>query len=143
MTLPLVAKSDARVSKVFDEYLQGIQLLTDRVFAWLFVGQWVFAVLCAILISPLTWNGMEDSIHIHVWAASFLGGTLISLPIALILWIPGSLLTRIVVASTQVMFSGLIIHLMGGRIEAHFHIFGSLAILAFYAIRASSFRPLR
>ena len=61
---------------------------------------------------------MEGSIHIHVWAASFLGDTLISLPIALILWIPGNLLTRIVVASTQVMFSGLIIHLMGGRIRS-------------------------
>jgi len=132
MTLSPDTNEDVRVARVFVEYLQKIQILTDRVFAWLFIGQWVFAVLCAILISPLTWNGMEDSIHIHVWAASFLGGTLISLPIALILWIPGSLLTRIVVASTQVMFSGLIIHPMGGRIEAHFHIFGSLAILSFY-----------
>ncbi len=132
MTLAPGTNEDPRVARVFVEYLRNIQELTDRVFAWLFIGQWVFAVLCAIFISPLTWNGMEDSIHIHVWAASFLGGTLISLPIALILWIPGSLLTRIVVASTQVMFSGLIIHLMGGRIEAHFHIFGSLAILSFY-----------
>ncbi len=132
MKLPLDTNEDPRVARVFVEYLQKIQLLTDRVFAWLFIGQWVFAVLCAVIISPLTWNGMEDSIHIHVWAASFVGGTLISLPIALILWIPGSLLTRIVIASAQVMFSGLIIHLMGGRIEAHFHIFGSLAILSFY-----------
>ena len=27
---------------------------------------------------------------------------------------------------------GLLIHLTGGRIETHFHIFGSLAFLAFY-----------
>ncbi len=30
------------------------------------------------------------------------------------------------------LFSALIIHLMGGRIEAHFHVFGSLAFLAAY-----------
>ena len=28
--------------------------------------------------------------------------------------------------------SGLLIHLTGGRIETHFHVFGSLAFLAFY-----------
>jgi hypothetical protein len=28
--------------------------------------------------------------------------------------------------------SALLIHLSGGRIETHFHVFGSLAILAFY-----------
>ena len=30
------------------------------------------------------------------------------------------------------LWSGLLIHLTGGRIETHFHIFGSLAFLAFY-----------
>ena len=30
------------------------------------------------------------------------------------------------------MTSALLIHLTGGRIETHFHIFGSLAFLAFY-----------
>ena len=28
--------------------------------------------------------------------------------------------------------SALLIHLTGGRIETHFHVFGSLAFLAFY-----------
>jgi len=28
--------------------------------------------------------------------------------------------------------SALLIHLSGGRIETHFHVFGSLAFLAFY-----------
>ena len=31
------------------------------------------------------------------------------------------------------LFSALLIHLTGGRIETHFHVFGSLAFLAFYA----------
>src|SRR5437870_7142752 len=30
------------------------------------------------------------------------------------------------------LMSALLIHLTGGRIETHFHVFGSLAILAFY-----------
>ena len=30
------------------------------------------------------------------------------------------------------LWSGLLIHLTGGRIETHFHVFGSLALLAFY-----------
>ncbi len=34
-------------------------------------------------------------------------------------------------SGTQLM-SALLIHLTGGRIETHFHVFGSLAILAFY-----------
>ena len=37
-----------------------------------------------------------------------------------------------VVAVAQVSWSALLIHFSGGRIETHFHIFGSLAILAFY-----------
>ena len=33
------------------------------------------------------------------------------------------------------LWSGLLIHLTGGRIETHFHVFGSLAFLAFYLDR--------
>jgi signal transduction histidine kinase len=37
-----------------------------------------------------------------------------------------------VIAAGQMLMSGLLIHLTGGRIETHFHVFGSLAILAMY-----------
>ena len=40
--------------------------------------------------------------------------------------------TRHVVAVAQMLWSALLIHLTGGRIETHFHVFGSLAFLAFY-----------
>src|SRR6185503_8886845 len=36
------------------------------------------------------------------------------------------------IAMAQMMMSALLIHLTGGRIETHFHVFGSLAFLAFY-----------
>ena len=50
-----------------------------------------------------------------------------SLPIALIVLKPGSRWTRHVIAVSQMLWSGLLIHLTGGRIETHFHVFGSLA----------------
>ena len=41
-------------------------------------------------------------------------------------------ITRHAIAAGQMMMSALLIHLTGGRIETHFHVFGSLAFLAFY-----------
>ena len=41
-------------------------------------------------------------------------------------------MTRHVIAISQMLTSALLIHLSGGRIETHFHVFGSLAFLAFY-----------
>ena len=40
--------------------------------------------------------------------------------------------TRHSIAAAQMLMGALLIHLSGGRIETHFHIFGSLAFLAFY-----------
>jgi signal transduction histidine kinase len=45
---------------------------------------------------------------------------------------PGAAITRYVIAVAQMLWSALVIHLTGGRIETHFHVFGSLAFLAFY-----------
>ncbi len=123
---------ERRIEEVFQANLTKLRMSTDRVFAWLLLGQWIFAIACSLWISPTSWDGPESSVHIHVWAAVCLGGVLISLPLALIFWFPSSPLNRFVNASAQVLFSSLLIHLMGGRIEAHFHIFGSLAILSFY-----------
>src|SRR3954454_18557983 len=55
-----------------------------------------------------------------------------SLPVALALVLPGHLATRHAVAVGQMLASALLIHLTGGRLETHFHVFGSLAFLAFY-----------
>lgn len=105
---------------------------TDRMFAYLLAIQWVAGVAAALLISPLTWVGAASQTHVHVWAAVFLGGAISGFPIWLALRHPGRILTRHVVAIAQMLSSALLIHLTGGRIETHFHIFGSLAFLAFY-----------
>ena len=94
--------------------------------------QWFAGIIIAVIVSPRTWAGQSSSIHLHVWAAIFLGGAISSFPILLALIRPGAAFTRYTISVAQMLFSGLLIHLTGGRIESHFHIFGSLAFLAFY-----------
>lgn len=122
----------SRTNERFERYRRRTLASTDRLFAGLFVGQWLFAIFIALVLSPYGWEGKERAVHMHVWIAIFLGGALASLPIALALKQPGQALTRHVIAVAQMLFSALLIHLSGGRIETHFHVFGSLAILAFY-----------
>jgi two-component system, sensor histidine kinase and response regulator len=122
----------ARAEFLFREARQTNYQRIDRMFAGLMTVQWLAGVLTAILVSPKAWEGSESHTHIHVWAALILGGIITVLPVTLALVRPGEALTRYTIAATQMMMSGLLIHLSGGRIETHFHIFGSLAFLAFY-----------
>src|SRR6185436_12567212 len=94
---------------------------TDRWFAWLMIVQWLFGILLAVVYSPYGWAGRARSVHEHVYAAVFLGGAIASLPVLLALVRPGDALTRHVIAVGQVLYSALLIHLTGGRIETHFH----------------------
>jgi PAS domain S-box-containing protein len=123
---------DTRVEAVFDQIMMVIFRRTDRMFAYLMVGQWLFGIFIAIVFSPYTWSGRAYATHIHVYSAVLLGAAISSLPIALTLLKPGSAITRHTIAVAQMLWSALLIHLTGGRIETHFHVFGSLAFLAFY-----------
>jgi two-component system, sensor histidine kinase and response regulator len=105
---------------------------TDRMFAGLLLFQWVAGLAVARWISPLTWAGAQSSTHAHVWAASLLGGGILSLPLWLAFNRGGAVITRHVIAVAQMLSSALLIHLCGGRLETHFHVFGSLAFLSFY-----------
>ena len=109
-----------------------IYVRTDRLFARLMIFQWLAGIVAALWISPRTWIGATSYVHWHVWAAIVLGGAITGLPVFLVWKHPGQVLTRHAIAVGQMIFSGLLIHLTGGRIETHFHIFGSLAFLAFY-----------
>jgi two-component system, sensor histidine kinase and response regulator len=105
---------------------------TDQMFLWLLLAQWAFAIVLAFAVSPYAWEGKTRSVHLHVQIAVFFGGLINALPIALILTRPGLPSTRYVVGVAQMLWSGVLIHLTGGRIETHFHVFGSLAFLSFY-----------
>ncbi len=116
----------------FQDHCQQVWQRTDRMFAGLMALQWLAGICVALWITPLTWIGATSSIHVHVLAAIFLGGAIAAFPILLVFLRPGQAITRHVIAVSQMLVSALLIHLTGGRIETHFHVFGSLAFLAFY-----------
>jgi len=131
----LAAESPALVARAavhFEAHRRRIYERTDRTFVGLMLVQWVGAIIVALVISPRAWSGYESYTHPHVWAAVFLGGAITLLPVVLGLVRSGYRSTRLTIAAGQVLMSGLLIHLTGGRIETHFHVFGSLAFLAFY-----------
>jgi hypothetical protein len=104
----------------------------DRMFAVLLVIQYIAGIIGAIVISPYAWAGKERVLHMHVWVAVLAGAGITLLPVLLAIFRPGHKVTRHVIAASQMLSSALLIHLTGGRIETHFHVFGSLAFLAFY-----------
>jgi PAS domain S-box-containing protein len=122
----------SRADEIFTNSQQAIYKHTDRMFCVLMLVQWVAGIIAALWISPRSWNGSSSQIHIHVWFAIFLGGVISSVPVALAVLRPGAPLTRYTVAIAQMCYSALFIHLSGGRIETHFHVFGSLAFLSIY-----------
>jgi signal transduction histidine kinase len=120
------------VEELYGAYEDKVYRRTDRLFFILLGVQWLVGILFALLISPHAWSGAISSTHPHVYAAILLGGACSLFPMILIWRLPGQAVTRQAVAIGQVCFSSLLIHLTGGRIETHFHVFGSLAFLACY-----------
>jgi two-component system sensor histidine kinase HydH len=123
---------DARAAALLDEHQRAVYARTSRMFAVLMIVQWVAAIIVALVYSPYAWEGKQHAIHAHVWVALFLGGAISSLPVFLAVTRPSAAVTRYVIAVGQMMWSAVLIHLTGGRIETHFHVFGSLAFLALY-----------
>jgi len=126
------AATSQRAQALYAERLHGLRAHTDRMFAVLMLVQFVGGLLAALVISPRTWEGSQSAPHLHLYLALFLGGAISAPPVVLALTRPGSALTRHVIAVAQTLWSALLIHLTGGRIETHFHVFGSLAFLSFY-----------
>jgi hypothetical protein len=122
----------ARAAELLQEQSKIRRSKVDRMFALLLVLQWIAGIIGAILVSPYAWEGKERVLHMHVWVAILGGAGITILPLLLAYLRPGTVLTRHVIAASQILSSALLIHLTGGRIETHFHVFGSLAFLAFY-----------
>jgi signal transduction histidine kinase len=121
-----------RAADLFAAYQLEIYKRADRLFAGLMGFQWIAGIVFAFWVSPLAWYGTTSRTHVHVWAAIFLGGAICLFPAVLGLLRPGEAFTRYTIAVAQMLMGALLIHLTGGRIETHFHVFGSLAFLAFY-----------
>ncbi|MBS2029994.1 MAG: two-component sensor histidine kinase [Deltaproteobacteria bacterium] len=127
-----------RADQLYGDHRTQVFARTDRLFAYLMLGEWAFGILLSLLVSPYAWAGKVHTVSVHVPAAVILGGLIVSLPVALAFLRPGWVVTRNVIAAGQMLMSGLLVHLTGGRIETHFQIFGSLAFITFYR----DWRPL-
>ena len=128
----LIDQFEAETRALFSQQYKALVKGIDRIFAVFLLGQYAMAVALALYLSPLSWAGAESSVHVHVLAALLLGGLITVPPVFLVLNQPGEAVNRFVITVSQICFSILFIHLTGGRIETHFHIFGSIAFLAFY-----------
>ncbi|MFP5379351.1 MAG: sensor histidine kinase, partial [Vicinamibacteria bacterium] len=110
-----------RVCQLLAEQDEALARRTDRLFAPLLVLQWVVTAAVAVVGAR-----PDAGVILAVGAA-------VALPAAALAWRrAGAPSTRVAVALAQSAASALLIHASGGRIEAHFHIFGSLAFLSFY-----------
>jgi len=126
---PAFRKSAA---EYFRHSIDELACQVDRMFIWLLAAEWLGMVVTAAIVSPRAWTGINSSLHPHLWAAVLAGPAFILPAILVATFYPGSHLSRHVIAVAQILVSILLIGATGGRIETHFHIFGSLAFLAFY-----------
>ena len=125
-------KLQGRADEILRQRERLIYRRIDRMFASLMMIQWIGAIAMALFVSPLTWSGETSSLHPHVWFAFWMGGILAIVPSWLAWRRPGERVTRYTIAVAQTLFSSLLIAVSGGRLETHFHVFGSLAFLAAY-----------
>ncbi len=128
----LKEKVEERARLRFQENLTKRAIRVDRLFAQLMAVQFFAVVAIAMWWTPKTWIGLQPSIHIHVTAAISIGLMLTGLVCAFACTDAGNPGNAIAISISQVIVSALLIHLCGGRIETHFHVFGSLAFLAQY-----------
>ena len=56
----VIAPTDARVEALVTDDHRRLCVQTDRVFAYLLLAQWVFAIVLAVAISPFTWAGNQS-----------------------------------------------------------------------------------
>ena len=112
-----------RAEKLFRQQLADTHRSTDLLFAKLMALQWLAGIGVAMTLSQTP---------VALPAALLLGGAITTVPLWCIRTWPGSTATRFVVAITQMFMSALLIALTDGRVETHFHVFGSLLLLSFY-----------
>jgi diguanylate cyclase (GGDEF)-like protein len=126
---PAIAKrSESYLATSFHK----LHSLVDRMMLWLLAVEWLGMVGVSFIVSPRVWNGTRSGLHPHVWAAILAGPAFILPAIGIAFLYPARRWTRHVIAVAQILVSVLLIDCTGGRIETHFHVFGSLAFLAFY-----------
>ncbi len=103
-----------------------------RMFTVLFVLQWLAGIAVAWWCGPRTPIAHAGGLSVEILTAAVVGAVFAGVPMFFVFRKPAWPFTRHVVAAAQMLFSALLIHLSGDRTEVYFHIFGSLAFLAYY-----------
>ena len=96
----------------------------------LLIFEWLATVLVALFVSPRTWVGTQWHVHPHVWLALGLGFLVAGLPGYFATRNPSQIWVSHLVAVSQMLLMGLLVHSTNGRIETHFAYFTALALLA-------------
>jgi len=122
------AQREARAREVRHEVVAQLTVGAHRTFRILFAIQWAVALL-------LAWrNGATGESRFAI--TLILGGMLCLPPLMFAHAAPLAAWVRHFVAICQIGWSIVFLWLLEGRLEAQFHVFVSLAILAFYRDRA-------
>ena len=132
MTNTLDLETSERATSLFGNELVAQRTRLERMFLALFAVQWIAAVVVAAIYSPTGWADKTNAPGGYLMLAILGGGLLTVVPTVVVRLQPGTALARHAIAIIQILWSSMFIHLSGGRIETHFHIFGSLAWLAFF-----------
>ena len=118
------ASRDARARDVRHAVVAQITVDAHRLFRILFAVQWAIAVVIAWKTS------LPGDSRVLI---TFIAGGMLCVPAGMFtLGAPQSVWVRHWVACTQITWSMLFMWLLEGRSEAQFHVFTSLAFLAFY-----------
>jgi|GEM_PF-1812589 PAS domain S-box len=115
-----------RLEERSEAYAREVIGRTNRFFFWLLPVQW------AIAVGAAAWAMREGRVAGGLLVAAGIGGLLVLPTLTLMRCAPARFATRCAVALSQAGFSALLIHVSGGRVEAHFQIFGTLVFLALY-----------
>ncbi len=127
-----IAASAQRAAALFREQRARVYRETDQLLVRLLLLEWGALILVALVVAPESWREQIVSPTLHLWLAVLLGGAITLFPFALAHFRPGAAVTRYTIAACQMLHSGMLISLSGGRLETHFHVFCSLIILSFY-----------
>ena len=131
----------ATTASAYQEHQERALRRADRMFAGLMLFQWFACLTLAAWLPAAAYSLPARLSHFllsvplgpaPLAVAVGIGGLLTFVPVALLLCRKGAAGARHITACAQMLMSFLLIYLTGGRVETHFHVFGSLAFLAFY-----------
>lgn len=129
---PGLAASAGRAAALFRAERSRVYRETDQLFVRLLLLEWATLIIVALVVAPESWREQLTSRDLHLWLALLLGGLITLIPVALTRLRPGAAVTRYTIATCQMLHSGMLISMSGGRLETHFHVFCSLVVLSFY-----------